>query len=331
MQIELFPDYPYLPALPLLPVHTWKEDWKNFDYPFEDNQPMAQNPEQANMIIYLKSVIEAVTEHLESNCFVGVDVFVYYSKQKITYKNGKKRIKTQKHVLAPDIMLATGVAPHKRTSFVLEDEQARMEESAGKMKMLAIEIMSESNYKDKTDFLKRYNFYNQLGVDEYIIVHTKKGLNIEAFWRIGGTLQRVFQYENYIIDMLNISLNIENEQLVVRTQQGDEFLAYGNEREIRLQAQMLLQETKKQLKEYVEELLASEEMTKLEAKRADEEAKRAENAEKTAKTEAKRAENAEKTAKTEAKRADEEAKRAEAFQRELEELRNLLKVQKDYL
>ena len=334
MQLELFSDYPRLVAIapPSEVFYDISEDWKLFEYPFDDLDSMGQSAEQADILTYLKGVIEASLSALQMPYFVGQDVFVYYTKH--TQKKGKRPTAKQMQ-LAPDIFIATPVTLHNRTSFIKENEMKLLGAEAGKMRMIAVEMLSDSNYAKKDDQTNRLSFYEELGVEEYIVIHTKPSLSLEVFWRIDGRLMRTLFYQNYKIAMLDISFELTSEadktsKLFLRASDGSRFENYGTEREIRLEAQEKLTEIRTKLAEYVEELSAEQEARTDAEKRADVEANRA-DVEAKARTDAeKRAYEAEERADVEAKARLQAEKRAKQLAFELEELRNLLKVQKEY-
>jgi hypothetical protein len=337
MQLALFPTYPRLEALVPTPevIYDLSEDWKLFDYPSEDLDTMGQPAEQADILTYLKSVIDAVMGALKVPHFVGQDVFVYYTKH--DHKEAKKGAKpAPKQIqLAPDLFIVTPVVVYDRTSFIKENELALLGAEAGNMRMIAVEVLSEANYAKKDDQQNRLAFYDGIGVEEYIVIHTKPYLSLEVFWRIGGELIRTLFYHNYKIEMLNITFEIvveagKKRKLFLRASDGSRFESYGTEREIRFDAEQKLADIRTKLTEYTEELLAEQEARTEAEKRAEEELQARTEAEKRAEEESQARTEAEKRAKKEANariKAEEEAQRL-AF--ELAELRHLLKVQKEY-
>jgi hypothetical protein len=319
MQIELFPAYPRLPEPAPAKVYDFSEAWKQFDYPSEDLNAMPQCILQSDITTYLKSVFEGVFGTKRNDYLVSDDIFVYYTTRDSRQKDTEGNPKATQHQKAPDIFIATPVLPYERKSFIKEQELALLGDRQGELRMIAIEMLSDANYADKTDQPKRYFFYNGLGVEEYIVIHTQPSLSLEVFWRIDGHLQRTLFYENYKIQMLNVSFEIETvpatadspaiERLHLIASDGTRFNNYAQEHETRKEAEKKLEVIEVVLKEYQEEYQAEQE-ARLEAeKRTEEERKRAKKAE---------------------KRAEEAEEKARQVMFELEELRNLLKVQQRY-
>ncbi len=252
---------------------------------------------------------------------VSDDIYVHYT------PTSTSMVKNMQEKKAPDVFIATPIMPDpERKSFIKEHELEMLADRQGELRMIAIEVMSDSNYADKTDQPKRFFFYDGLGVEEYIVIHTQPDLSLEVFWRIEGHLQRILFYQNYKIQMLNVSFEIETipaeganpaiQKLHLVASDGTRFGNYTSEREIRKQTQKTLQTIEVVLKETEEERKAEQE-ARIEAQKAQKEAKKAQ------KEAEKRAE-----AEKEERIAAEESARKALF--ELEELRNLLKVQKNY-
>lgn len=325
MQLDLFPTYPRLsPADLPTPTHDWRQDWKLFDYPSEDIA-MGQTSEQSALIIYLANVIDAVLASMQQPYFTSTDIFVYYTKQVASYKKGKKSLKTKKYVLAPDVFIAKYVEGGKRASFIKEKEQERLGSDYDQVELIAIEVLSESNYKKRIDQKTRFDFYNGLGVKEYIVVHTQPELSLEVFWRLGDTLQRVMYYDShfYKTEVLGVTFQIDNGILTLLASDGTPFMNYGDEHETRLEAE-------KKLAEIYEAYLAEKDAL-IEETKAFEEAEKARTEAEKARTEAEeRANELEIRAKEEQIARMEAEEKNNALLFELEELRNLLRVQKQY-
>lgn len=325
MQLELFPDYPRLPV-PVVPssppAFDFSEAWKAFDYPFDELESMGQSSEQSDVTTYLKSVIEAALEALQAEHFVGDDVFVYYTSLDHTKldENGKPKPKRER--LSPDIFVATPVAKHKRTSFIKEKELDLLGSRRDDLRMLSIEMLSDSNYADKEDAKTRHTFYDGLGVEEYIVIHTQPEMSLQVFWRMpNGRLEPTLFYQSHYVQMLGISLHIEPTSdtsksgiLYAKDANGERFENYANAQKVKKAAQAQLKEANKQLEEEQEARLEAE--------------KRAQEAEQEKAVLAMEKARAEKRAQEAEKRAQEVEEERKRMIFELEELRNLVRVQK---
>jgi Uma2 family endonuclease len=342
MQLELFPTYPRL-ATPKpydLVAPDRSQAWKLFDYPTEDNEPMAQSKKQADTIVYLTGVFEAILSSMKQDYFIGADVFVYHTHTQRIRKAGKVKLKDQKQASSPDIFFAIGEGlqqVEEPESFILEKVK---EETGGIIpRMVSVEILSKSNYKDKDDQKKRFKFQNELGVDEYIVVHTQPKMSLEVYWRLGGTLQRILFCEDDVYDfvMLGVRLEIKTTpkktrkkgkptmkyDLLVYDSTGSQFNNYGTEREIRQEAEAKLETLALKLREEQEERLAAEEeyLVAEEARlRAEAELKKERQARL----------RAEEQAREEATTLEEQQEEMRKLRFELEEAKRILEFQKNY-
>ena len=258
LQLELFPDYPRLPPpLPLPSVWDWYEEaWQTLEYPEEDDIPMAQNTQQGEIITYIKGVLDACLTYIE-NGFVAADLFIHY-----THPPQDNAKKGKVESLAPDILLVSGVmSAKKRGSYERKREIRKIQKAYlaehGKelpeddiiIRTLVVEVMSDSNYADKNDLAKRYNFYNLNEVDEYLVVHTQPNMWLEMYSRMEGSLMPLLAEDSFESGLAQVRFTIENDALVIRTLEGDTFLHYENEREMRISAQSLLDSTSEALAE----------------------------------------------------------------------------------
>lgn len=292
LQLELFPDYPRLPALPTISTpDRWWGAWRAFEFPESDNKRMAENPEHANNIVSIKNAIEAVLPTLP-RAFSAADTFMYILLEKKD-KKGNSTFKSKK--LAPDVMLAYEVADlepeeEERASFILPKEKERLileyqkkNPDAEPLKvedvhinMLTIEIMSPSNYRDKKDQHKRWQFYQNAGVQEYLVIHTrsaenrkKKELSLEFYVRQNGYLTRIIDLAEHTSHVAGLCFGIENETLTIKDLEGNLFLEYAQEVVLRKEVEAKLTEAEAKAK--------AEEKARKKAekaqKRAEEEAK----------------------------------------------------------
>ncbi len=297
IQLELFPDYPrlaYTPPAPPPSEWDWlQEAWDTLYYPEEnDNDIMGQNSTQDLLINYIRAVLQACLVHVE-NGFVASDLFMHRTIE-IQDKDLRNVPLKQAEVLAPDVLFVSNALPtEERGSFNAKKEEKLLREAWLKkhgtemsnkdfrMQMFVIEIMSPSNYQDKNDQFKRYNFYKEEGVYEYLVIHTKNNkLSLEFYTRIGGLLMRTLDLPTQTSALACVTFTIEDGDLVMRTLTGDKFNRYDDEREIRINAQSLLKsqeaalEEERTEKELAQSLLKSQQVA-LEEERTEKERERA--------------------------------------------------------
>jgi|GEM_PF-1918872 len=255
VQLALFPDYPSLPPPPPpLTEQEWYESaWARLNYPEEDDIPMCQNTQQGEIIVYVKTVLDTCLARLK-NGLVAADLMIYRTLS--TEEHIARGRKIDQESLAPDVMLVTGVATvEKRGSYdrSKEEEKLRkkwraengtqMPQSEIDIRMFVVEVMSPSNYADKRDIYKRLCFYSREGVDEYLVIHTKPNLWLDMYTKTNGTLARMFNSDTHESALAKVSFGIEQGELVLRTQTGDVFEHYEDEREMRISAQSLVKST----------------------------------------------------------------------------------------
>jgi hypothetical protein len=341
-QFELFPEYPRLAPSVLIPTpHPLFEAWKQFDMPSYDNRKMAESPEHANEIVRIKNAISAILPHFP-DAFAAVDTFVYLllpPKRMV----GKPILKR----LAPDVFLACNVVKRDRESFNLQREkellvaqyaqenptEASLSLDEVELLMFTVEVMSRSNYRDKKDQYKRWLFYQNMGVKEYLVIHTRqaperkeKELSLEFYVRQDGFLARMLDFPVQTSQMTGLKFSVENNKLVITDLDDNVFFEYEQEIKLRKRAEAEAKLAKAEAKK----AKAEEKLAQKEAKQEAEARKKAESEEKLAQKEAKREAEARKKAEAEAeeerKVAEEALQRAKEYETELEELRRLLLV-----
>lgn len=282
MQLELFPDYPRLspPQLVLPPVKDWtwlEEAWATLDYPEEEetDEAMAQNVQQGNLINYIKSVLDVCLESVE-NGFNASDLFMHRT-IKALQADGKTRTAVEK--LAPDVIFVQNAFPRaKRGSFDAQKDEKSMRDAwraqTGEempaelvnMKILVVEIMSPSNYATAGDIWKRYQFYQNAQVQEYLVVHTHEdALYLEFFVNREGILLKMLDFPEHTSTLANVVFKITDNDLVITTPDGDVFLHYEDERKMKQAAQQKLVE---------KEHLLTQERAEKERERAEKERER---------------------------------------------------------
>lgn len=288
LQLELFPDYPRLPALPTISTpDRWWGAWRAFDFPESDNKRMAENPEHANTIANAKNAIEMMLAKLPHS-FAAVDTFMYILLEKKDKKGNSTFIRDR---LAPDVMLAYEVADlepdEERASFNLPKEKERLILEYQKnnphveppkvedihINMFTIEVMSPSNYRNKKDQFKRWQFYQNAGVQEYLVIHTrkaenrkKKELSLEFYVRQNGYLTRIIDLAEHTSYVAGLCFGIENETLIIKDLEGNVFLEYVQEVALRKEAEAKLTEAEAKAKEAETKAKAEEAKAKAEEK-----------------------------------------------------------------
>lgn len=119
---------------------------KEVHYPDSDGLPMADNDQQAEVMIDLRHALRT-RYAAEPDVYVSSNLFVYYQEG-----NPGARV-------APDVFVVFGVAKRKRRSYRVWEE--------GRVPALVFEIASQEGWEELLD--KKKNLYERLGVEEYAV------------------------------------------------------------------------------------------------------------------------------------------------------------------
>jgi hypothetical protein len=159
--------------------------------------------------------------------------------------------------------------------------------------MFTIEVMSLSNYRDKKDQFKRWQFYQNAGVQEYLVIHTrsaenrkKKELSLEFYVRQNGYLTRIIDLAEHTSHVAGLCFGIENDTLIIKDLEGNVFLEYVQEVLWRKKEVVLRKEAEAKLTEAETKAKAEEKARKKAEKQVLAERKARERAEEEAKEEA---------------------------------------------
>jgi Uma2 family endonuclease len=292
IQLSLFPQYPIISfPSPTLTTEQEEENDDDFEYPESNGLPMAENSKHFYILNYIKNTLDYVFRD-KPDVFVAGDMLVYPKKK-------------SKQSLAPDVLVAFNNHKNDRGAYVVHKEKGQI--------VTVFEITSPSNYKLKPDLPKRYHFYNNLKVKEYFIIHLRKEITIEVYFRTEHYLAPTLDFGVYKSDYLGVTFSIENNQLKITDKNQEELLDYVSEKVLRekSEAQALLAQQK---------LLEAENLAEMERK-----------AREKAEAEKQKAEAEKQKAEAEKQKAEAEKQKAEYFiaeqQKELEYLRKLLAIQ----
>ncbi len=151
------------------------------DYPDSDGLPMADNTLQYEWIVTLKGGLDAIFVD-DPNVFVAGDLLWYPVKGEPTIRS------------APDAMVAFGRAKGYRGSYKQWEEEDVPPQ-------VVFEVLSPGNRP--REMIRKFQFYEQYGVEEYYIYDPDHG-NLDGWRRRGDHLEEISEMANFISPRLGI-------------------------------------------------------------------------------------------------------------------------------
>ena len=129
------------------PDQTFGGDWHNgIFYPYEDGEPLADNEEQADAIVYAGGALKARYQS-RPDVYVLINMFIYYSEDDNTSR------------FAPDVAVIFGaMIKPPRNSWMVWFEN-------GLLPSVIIEIASPATWQN--DAVEKRELYERLGISEY--------------------------------------------------------------------------------------------------------------------------------------------------------------------
>lgn len=174
-------------------------------YPIDDGKRLAENTAQYHWIEVLKGNLDAL---LPSD-FVAADLLWYPTE-------GDNQTR-----MAPDVMVALGRPKGGRSSYLQWREE-------GVAPCFVAEILSPSN--DADEMSEKLAFYEQHGVEEYVVIDPNKDEPVRALFEVyvrrQGALQLAHFRDAWKSKRLGITLAREGDRLFVYTPEGRPFLSF---------------------------------------------------------------------------------------------------------
>ncbi len=171
-------------------------------YPESDGQPMADNTEQLAWIFLLFGNLDV----LRPDDFVGGDL-LWYPVQ------GRPDIR-----VAPDALVAPGRPKGKRGSYIQHRE-------GGVPPKVVFEVLSPSN--SVAEMTRKAIFYNQYGVDEFIVIDPDAQDGFAFVRDEDGQFQDVPSLDGWTSPFLGIRFAREDGRLVVYRPDGKPFKSFA--------------------------------------------------------------------------------------------------------
>lgn len=202
-------------------------------YPDSDGQPMADNTKQFRWIVVIKENLERLFAN-DANVFIAGDLLWY------PVEGEPKRRQ------APDVMVVFGRPKGDRGSY-------RQWEEGDIAPQIVFEILSPGNRPG--EMLRKLNFYQKYGVEEYYIYDPDDN-ELTGFERSAKSLQLVSEMQGWVSPRLNIRFEPTENTLEMYRPDGERFLTYVElgeqltaERELRQADQQRIQALEEKLRE----------------------------------------------------------------------------------
>jgi Uma2 family endonuclease len=176
---------------------------KDIIYPDSDGQPMADNTQQFELIVWIKENLELLFAN-DSNIFVAGDLLWYPVE-------GDNKLRQ-----APDVMVAVGRAKGYRGSY-----QQWLEDNIPPQ--VVFEIWSPGNRLSK--MAKKFEFYDRYGVEEYYLYKPDE-VDLTGWQRRDLRLEVIDQMAGWVSPRLGIRFELSESQLQIYRPDNQPFLTY---------------------------------------------------------------------------------------------------------
>ena len=176
---------------------------KGIIYPDSDEQPMADNTEQFELIVWIKENLELLFAN-DPNVFVAGDLLWYPVE-------GNNLLHQ-----APDVMIAFGRPKGYRGSY-----QQWLEDNIPPQ--VVFEIWSPGNRPSK--MAKKFEFYDHYGVEEYYL-YKPDLVDLTGWQRRESRLEVIDQTDGWVSPRLGVRFELSEEELQIYRPDGQPFLTY---------------------------------------------------------------------------------------------------------
>jgi len=172
-------------------------------YPDSDGEPMADNTQHFELILWLKENIELLFAN-EPNVFVAGDLLWYPVEGNNTLRQ------------APDAMAAFGRPKGYRGSY-----QQWLENNIPPQ--VVFEIWSPGNRLTK--MANKFEFYDRYGVEEYYL-YKPDSLDLTGWIRRESRLEVIEEIQGWVSPRLGVRFELTEEELQIYRPDGEPFITY---------------------------------------------------------------------------------------------------------
>ncbi|HEY9832644.1 MAG TPA: Uma2 family endonuclease [Stenomitos sp.] len=176
---------------------------KDIIYPDSDGQPMADNTQQFELIVWIKENLELLFAN-DPNVFVAGDLLWYPVE-------GENKLRQ-----APDVMVAVGRAKGYRGSY-----QQWLEDNIPPQ--VVFEIWSPGNRPSK--MAQKFEFYDRYGVEEYYL-YKPDLVDLTGWQRRNSRLELIDPIAGWVSPRLGIRFELSESQLQIYRPDNQPFLTY---------------------------------------------------------------------------------------------------------
>lgn len=176
---------------------------KDIIYPDSDGQPMADNTQQFELIVWIKENLELLFAN-DSNVFIAGDLLWYPVE-------GDNKLRQ-----APDVMVAFDRPKGYRGSY-----QQWLEDNIPPQ--VVFEIWSPGNRPSK--MAQKFEFYDRYGVEEYYL-YKPDLVDLTGWQRRNSRLELIDQMAGWVSPRLGIRFELSETQLQIYRPDSQPFLTY---------------------------------------------------------------------------------------------------------
>lgn len=176
---------------------------KDIIYPDSDGQPMADNTQQFELIVWIKENLELLFAN-DPNVFVAGDLLWYPVE-------GDNKLRQ-----APDVMVAFGRPKGYRGSY-----QQWLEDNIPPQ--VVFEIWSPGNRPSK--MAQKFEFYDRYGVEEYYL-YKPDLVDLTGWQRRNSRLELIEPIAGWVSPRLGIRFELSESQLQIYRPDNQPFLTY---------------------------------------------------------------------------------------------------------
>ncbi|MGI2904331.1 Uma2 family endonuclease [Tolypothrix sp. VBCCA 56010] len=184
-------------------THLSSSSRKDIIYPDSDGEPMADNTEQFQLIVWIKENLELLFAN-DPHVFVAGDLLWYPVE-------GDNNLR-----LAPDVMVVFGRPKGYRGSY-----QQWLEDNIPPQ--VVFEIWSPGNRLSQ--MAKKFEFYERYGVEEYYL-YKPDVVDLTGWRRRESNLEVIDQMTGWVSPRLGVRFELSKEKLQIFSPSGKPFFTY---------------------------------------------------------------------------------------------------------
>ena len=172
-------------------------------YPESDGQPMAENTLQFRWIVTLQGNLAALFAE-RADVFVAGDLLWYPVE-------GRPDIRR-----APDVLVAIGRPKGDRGAYLQWEE-------GGQAPQVVFEVLSPGN--TLSEMARKFEFYDQYGVEEYYLIDPERG-DASGWVRRAGRLAVIADMNGWVSPALGVRFTVESGEVRLFYPDGRPFLSF---------------------------------------------------------------------------------------------------------